>query len=461
MIKITLQEIARLIGATVDPAAGACPVTGVSTDTRTIKAGDLFFAFDGGQRSGSDFIGEAFRAGAVAAVSPRAALVSGPVLVVADPGKALLSLGAHVRSRLSIPVIAVTGTNGKTTTKDAIAALLGQTMRVVAAAGSFNNQIGVPLTICRADESTEVLVLEIGTSGPGEILALGKIARPTIALITCVGPGHLQGLAGIDGVLREKMSLAETLIDGGWLFLNGDDPRLANAHVPQKARLGRVMTFGLSESCDFHPIDATTDETGVGFRLARDGRRIHARLRGRQNLLNLAAAVAVARKFGLSDAALERAALTIVPPKMRMEERRVAGMTVIYDCYNANPLSMNAALDEWCDRPTNHRRVAVLGDMLELGDETERYHRVLGQKLAKLTIEKIILVGSAMKFCEAALLEAGVKASKVSLYPDVHAAKAAALGSLLPGDEVLLKGSRGIGLERFIETSKSEGAVLA
>jgi UDP-N-acetylmuramoyl-tripeptide--D-alanyl-D-alanine ligase len=457
MIRMTLGEAAEIMGAELAAEHGGAPVAGVATDTRTLAPGEIFFAFDGERSRGSDHLDAAFAAGALAAVSPRPAPARGRVLVVPDVHAALLRLGAAVRSRLAIPVIAITGTNGKTTTKDALRALLAAGRRVVAAHGSFNNKIGVPLTICRADESTEALVLEIGTNAPGEIAMLGAVARPTMALITSIGPGHLEGLGGIDGVLREKLALADALIPGGWLFLNREDPRLAAAPLARE-RFGNLVWYGLGADATVRAHDPVVDESGVGFRFGHGGPLVRAALHGDKNLVNLLGACAVARACGLDDATIARGAAAIETPKMRMEVRHERGIEATFDCYNANPASMEAALDAWTARGCGGRRIAVLGDMLELGAAAEPYHAALGRHLARLDLAHVVLVGSAMAAAQAALERSGAHQGRIRRFADVLAASDYVRALLRPGDRVLLKGSRGVGLERLFEAPKAVNA---
>lgn len=451
MISMTLHDIATTLGTSVS-GEGDRMVTGVATDSRRVVAGDLFFALDGPHHKGSDFVADALAAGAVATVTQDGAHEAGnKALAVDDTLDALATLGSAVRNKLTIPVIAITGSNGKTTTKDILASMLATRFKVVAAESSFNNGIGVPLTLCRADDSTDVLVIEIGTNNPGEVAALGEISRPTTVVITNVGPSHLSGLEGEEGVLREKLSLATKATEGATLYINGDDKRLRHAQLPLDHRTGKCVSYGVDSDCDVRPLEAEADGGSVSFRLTPKGERIRARLRGRHNLSNLLAAAVVARDLGVDEKGLCQGAAAVTPPRMRMEQRDIGGMRVIFDCYNANPASMNAALDAWASEPVRGRRVAVLGDMLELGDRTHDFHRELGRRLAELGPDCIVLVGEFMRITGEAALGEGVSSDRIHGFSSVVDSREEILGLLDVGDDILLKASRGVGLERLFD----------
>lgn len=444
---LTLGHVAGIVGAAAPSRGAGLPVCGFSTDTRSIRPGELFIALDGPNFRGSDYIDEAFRAGAVAAVAERGESDTGAVLLVDDASAALLRLGEDARARLDAPVAAITGTVGKTTTKDVLAALLGG-RETVAAERSFNNGVGVPLTLLRTGRSTEALVLEIGASAPGEIARLTRAARPTHALVTLVAPGHLEGFGDLDVVAREKLSLFEGLEPGGVAFVNGDDPRLAAAEVP--AGVERV-SFGFGAACDVRAVDVEVDECGSSFRLRGEDVRIAAPLVGRHNVMNVLAAIALARALDVPLEEIARRARDVAPAALRMESRVVGDMTVLFDCYNANPTSMNAALDAWTGLGNGARRVAILGDMLELGGDDERYHRELGRRLARTELDDVVLVGRHVGATRDEMVEAGFDASRILHVGDVIAGRPAILARLAPGDHVLLKGSRGVRLERLFD----------
>ncbi len=458
MIAMPLEELAAVMnGKLLSDGTSTVTPTGVATDTRRIKTGDLFFALDGANFKGTDFLSEAFRGGASAAVThhPNPPTDgSGPLILVENAGQALMTLAGGLRERLTIPVIGITGSNGKTTTKDALQQVLRQTFVSVAAEGSFNNRVGLPLTLARAAQDTEVLILEMGTSEVGEIASLTAVAKPTIAIITSIGASHLQGLGSESGVLAEKITIVEGMKAEGLLLVNGDDDHLSSV-IPQlrDVRGGpRVESYGLSESVDHRGIEANWNDTGVSFRLSEDGPILRSKLLGRHNLENLLAVAVVAKKLGMTEADLASVFPTIEPSAMRLEERNLNGQRVIVDCYNANPTSMGAAIEFLSTASSERRKVAVLGDMLELGEASQGHHVALGERCRKSQIQVFLFVGEAMRDAFDACRD---DKSDCGWVESVQEARVWLSNHLAPADLVLVKGSRGIGLEKLFEESGS------
>ncbi|MCB9831918.1 MAG: UDP-N-acetylmuramoyl-tripeptide--D-alanyl-D-alanine ligase [Planctomycetes bacterium] len=449
MIAMTVADIAAAIGGRLEGPGGELRVTGLATDTRRVRAGDCFFALDGARFRGSDFLDEAFRAGAVMAVSSRPRPVSGPVIEAADPGQALIDLATILRSRLRARVVAITGSNGKTTTKDALARVLAGRLRVVAPEGSFNNRVGLPLTIARADENTEALVLELGTSLPGEIRRLTAVARPQHAIFTSIGASHLEGLGSIEGVLAEKLDLLAGLQDGGLVVVNGDDPMLAGARVAERvaAAGGRLLRVGLGADNDLVAIEPRSDGARSSFALGPGGPRFEAALPGRHNLGNLLAVVAMARELGLDDDEIRVGFGELRPSRWRMETVEREGATYVLDCYNANPSSMRAAIAHLAERRHPGRKIAVLGDMLELGAESVARHEEVGLRLAEAAPALVVLVGREMRAAEPVCRSLGLETIQVE---NVVQARAELRLQLRPGDLVLVKGSRGMAMEGLL-----------
>ncbi|MEZ6196043.1 MAG: UDP-N-acetylmuramoyl-tripeptide--D-alanyl-D-alanine ligase [Planctomycetota bacterium] len=457
MIPFTVDEIAILLGASAPTDARGVAVRGLSTDSRSTAPGDLFVALDGPNFRGRDFVEAAFERGAVAAVATPAAaagpgVAAGPVIDVADGHDALGTLGAAIRARLDVPVVAITGSVGKTTTKDATAALLASRLRVVAAPASFNNRIGVPLTLARAEARTEALVLELGTSLPGEIARLTALARPTLAVVTAVAASHLEGLGSIEGVLEEKLSIASGLVPGGVLLVNGDDSRLAARAEGLGAR-----RYGLGEDCEIRAHDARWDAREVAFRLSPGGPVVRAPLAGRHNLSNLLAAAAIARELGLSEDEIAVAAPTLRGPRLRWQRetrplRSGGEFELVLDCYNANPASMRAALETFAADASPRGRWLVLGDMAELGATAVEAHRELGRSLVDYPARGILFVGAAMAEAARSHLEAGGKGGVAVADRDGIGLALAELGAPAAGEAVLVKGSRSMALERAFET---------
>ncbi|HLY09090.1 MAG TPA: UDP-N-acetylmuramoyl-tripeptide--D-alanyl-D-alanine ligase, partial [Planctomycetota bacterium] len=389
-----LNQVARAVSGRPSRPLASETVTGVSTDTRSIRAGDLFFALRGATFDAHEFLAPAFEKGAVAAVVDRPVETGGLTITVGDTLQALGDLAAAYRMTLGARVVGVAGSNGKTTTKEMIAHVLGRDRRVVKAQGSFNNNVGVPITIFQADARTESLILEIGTNHPGEIASLGAVARPDIAVMVSIGAEHLEGLGSLDGVADEETALFDHLRSGGYAVIH-DDPRiLSRLKLPPE----KFVTFGLTPRADLHPTwmqGMTFEVRGVVFSL---------NLLGEWNIQNALAAIAVAMLHGIPLEECARRLADVKPAKMRMERLDLAGVTIINDAYNSNPESASRAVREFSKFPSSGRRVAVIGDMGELGPTSETYHRELGRQLADSAVDVVVAVG---RECRALLAELG------------------------------------------------------
>jgi len=432
-----LSQVARAVSGRPSRPLASEAVTGVSTDTRSIRAGDLFFALRGANFDAHDYLAQAFEKGAVAAIVDRDVEAPGLTIRVDDTLKALGSVAGAYRMTLGARVVGVVGSNGKTTTKEMIAHVLGRDRRLVKAQGSFNNNVGVPVTIFQADERTESAILEIGTNHPGEIAKLGEIARPDIAVLVSVGAEHLEGLGSLDGVADEETAIFGYLRSGGYAVVH-DDPRiLTRLHLsPEK-----FVTFGLTRSADLHP---TWIE---GMRFGVRGVEFRLNLLGEWNIQNALAATAVAMLHGLPLDEIAARLADFRPPKMRMERLELAGVTIINDAYNSNPESASRAVREFARFPSMGRRVAVIGDMRELGPTSEAYHRELGRQLADSPVDVVVAVGREVRALLAEL--DGRKESHG--FESVEAMKSSLESLIRAGDAVLLKGSRSVGLERVVK----------
>lgn len=432
-----LSQVARAVSGRPSRPLASETVTGVSTDTRTIRAGDLFFALRGANFDAHDYLDQAFARGAVAAVVDREVAATGLTLAVGNTLEALGTLAAAWRMTLGARVVGVCGSNGKTTTKEMIAHVLGKDRRIVKAQGSFNNNVGVPVTIFQADERTEGAVLEIGTNHPGEIAALGRIARPDIAVLVSVGAEHLEGLGSLDGVADEETAIFDHLRSGGYAVVHDDARILSRLHLPPE----KFVTFGLGPSADLHP-------TWVdGMRFVVRGVEFRLNLLGEWNIQNALAATAVAMLHGIPLDEIAARLADFRPPKMRMERLDLAGVTIINDAYNSNPESASRAVREFSRFPAFGRRVAVIGDMGELGPTSEGYHRELGRQLAESAVDVVVGVG---RECRALLSELDGRKERHG-FESVDDLKPSLGGLIKAGDAVLLKGSRRVGLERVVK----------
>ena len=431
-------------------------ILGLGIDSREDLFERMFVAIRGENFDGHDFLHEAAENGASVLVIDRAIPEEElpndvGILQVRDSRDTLKRLARAYRQQLKLTkVIAVTGTAGKTTTKELVAAALSPSMRGRTAPKSFNNDIGVPLTILSADPSDQFLVVEIGTSGPGEIDELARIAEPDIAIITNVGHGHLAGLGTPEDVAREKMSILNHVRRTGMAVINADIPLLRSASSFFK----NIVTFGESPEADIRVSDRGFDGTHWWFDL--NGRqRYKIPLPGRHNALNAAAAVAVARRFGVNDVLVSRGLSETAAPPMRLTLEDVGSMRVYNDAYNANPESMIAALETFLELEYGaQRRVLILGDMLELGKAGPELHRHLADLIIEAdrrsTIDRVVLIGELTTHTATVLRQRWDRkrvTKRVKLTPS---AIEVVLKVLNPTDAVLVKGSRRIGLERIV-----------
>ena len=447
----------ELTGAGTPPSPGA-----VTLDSRTVAAGDLFVAVPGERVDGHDFLPAAAAAGAVAALTTRPddAL---PCVVVADPVDALGRLAAGVHARLvagGLRTLAITGSSGKTSTKDLLGQVLAAAGPTVSPPGSYNNDIGLPLTVLSADEDTRFLVLEMGSRGPGHIARLCRVARPHVGVVLNVGSAHLGEFGSADGIAQAKGELVEALPDDGTAVLNADDHRVLGM-APRT--VARVVTTGRGEDADVRAVDVALDDAArARFTLAAAGERHPVALQvvGEHQVANALSAAGAALAAGMAPADVA-AALSAAGTRSRwrMEvSRRDDGVTVVNDAYNANPESMRAALAALAGL-SGTRRIAVLGAMAELGPDAAAEHERLGRDAAAAGVDLIVAVGpDAVGIAEGAAA-AGRRAGEESVHvPDRAAARELLSEVLRPGDVVLVKASRSYGLELLAADLLTAGA---
>jgi UDP-N-acetylmuramoyl-tripeptide--D-alanyl-D-alanine ligase len=454
-MEFTVREIAVATGGRVLRGAGDAQAGTIATDTRSLRQGEAFLALRGPRFDGHDFAADAAAAGASCLVLDRAdaaARARGPaVVLVRETGPALLDLGRAARARLACPVIAVTGSCGKTTAKEMIGQVLARHRRGRRPPKSFNNQVGVPLALLAAEPDDEFVVLELGTNAPGEIAALAEVARPTIGVVMLVAPVHLEGLGSIEGVAREKAALVEAVPADGVAVLNADDARVAA--MAGRSR-GRVVTFGVEREAAFRARDLVVTEQGTRFSVGEVGFSVPV-LGAHQALAALAAA-AVAREFGVSVEETAEALRDFEPPAMRLALCRAGDVLVVNDAYNANPESMRAALALlalWPER----RKVFFCGDMLELGPAARPLHEALGRQAVEAGVTRLVGVGPLAEATARAARAAGLKAEAVTRAADASSAAAEARTIVRPGDVVLVKGSRAVGMERVVAALAAPG----
>ncbi len=475
----SLKFIADATGGEILNGAGDTVVSRVCTDSRQVQAGDLFVALAGEQFDGHKFIAEVAAKGVAAIMVERDKFPAAAELgrrtgddaahppphlcgyiAVANTRTAYAQLAARYRQDFTLPVIAVGGSNGKTTTKELIAAVLREGGPAVWSEASFNNDIGVPHTLLRLERQHTSAVLEVGTNHPGELAPLVKLIQPRIAVITSIGREHLEFFGDVNGVAQEEGWLAELLPSDGVLFVNGDCPEMELVVCRTRARVVRV---GFGPQNDWRASDVRYDEHGQTFQVtssfAASCGAYRIGLLGRHQVLNALLAGAVGTEVGLSSEQVRRALAGCTPPKMRLQLWEAHGFRVLDDAYNANADSMLAALQTLHDLPCVGRRVAVLGDMAELGAHSIAAHIEVGRRAAELGVNRLFAVGKMAGHLAGAARAAGLSA--VTEIAEVAGAGETVRSELLPGDVVLLKASRSTRLERVADVLRSRNLQVA
>ncbi len=445
MLPWTLKEVEALVGGRLVKGSREVVVTGVSHDTRQVRRGDLFAAIVGSRLDGHRFLKEAAQKGARAAlvnrVIPGAALSQ---IKVADTTRALGQLGRAQRLQWGGPVVAVTGSVGKTTVKDMAAYLLGAKFKTLKTEGNLNNQWGLPLTLLRLKAEHEAAVVELGINHPGEMDWLSEVARPDVAVVTAIGDAHLGFFKNRRHLAREKLKIAAGLREGGVKVLNADDSLL-------KERGEHVMTFGIKLG-QVRAKDLRPEGLGTGFVLEAQGERAstHLRMMGTHNVLNSLAAVSSGLVLGIPLKNLaDRLRSFVSQAPMRMEIRNIKGVLILNDAYNASPTSMEAAIVTFEGLKGSKRKIAVLGDMLELGVFSRETHERVVRRALTSSLDGLVLVGSRM--AKALENQSHPDRDKVRCFENAEEAGSFLRRSLQKGDAVLLKASRGIGLEKAIK----------
>jgi UDP-N-acetylmuramoyl-tripeptide--D-alanyl-D-alanine ligase len=452
-----------ILGACAGKLVAGLPSTlikRVNTDSRASQPGDLFVALAGEHHDGHQFLRDVVQKG-VAAVMVDATKVPEnlpkcAVIAVKNTRQALGQVAARYRSDFSLPVVAVGGSNGKTTTKELLASILRQKFATIWSEASFNNDIGVPLTLLRFENKHEAAVMEVGTNHPGELSPLLEMMQPRMGVITNIGREHLEFFNDLAGVAREEGMLAEKLPAGGVLFVNGDSEWTPQIVHRSQARAVRV---GVGDKNDWRASNIRLANHGVAFRVETPSADFSGDYRinlfGRHQVMNALLAMAVGAEMGLSRAEIERGLAECQPPKMRMQLWESNGIRVLDDAYNANADSMLAALQTLQDMPCKGRRVAVLGDMAELGTHSEAAHIEVGRRAAESGVGQLFAIGKMAAVLAQAARDAGL--NRVFEFADSDSAASAVKSFLKPGDVVLLKASRVTRLERVAEALRSNG----
>ena len=460
MNPLTLSQIAQFAGASLSSGDGTVVINKVSTDSRTIKPGELFVALRGENFEGHDFIEAGAKAGATGALVDLNWAGNVPnnfaLLRATDTLQAYQMLAANYRRSLTLKVLAITGSNGKTSTKDFAASVLARRFRVTKTEGNFNNHVGLPRTILEATSADEVAVWEIGMNHPGEIAALSKIAAPDAAIITNIGVAHIEFMGSREAIAAEKGALAEAIETQGTVILNADDPFSEGIAARTRAKVVSAGTTGGA----VRAIEIRQSADGSEFTIVEGAHRCRAQLpvAGTHMVQNALLAVAAGRAFGLSieecAAGLAAAPLT----KARLQIKEIGGVQFLDDSYNANPDSMKAALRTLVELDAEGKRIAVLGEMRELGAESERGHREIGEAAATLGVDQLITIGDAAELIAEGARIAGL--DKVSSARSTSEAAKLLSEMAEPGDLVLIKGSRAARTEEVIEQFGSQNSAF-
>jgi UDP-N-acetylmuramoyl-tripeptide--D-alanyl-D-alanine ligase len=445
-----LSEVSQAIGGTL--RGHDARVTSVVTDSRVAQPGALFFALRGEHADGHDFVADALARGAAGAVVSRPE-VDGPVVEVADTGRALIDLAADERQRMpEVRVIGITGANGKTSTKDLAAAVLSTRFPIHASPASYNNEIGLPVTVLGTPEGTEVVVAEMGARREGDVALLCRVARPDAVVVTNVGVAHMEIFGSWDAIVRASAEPVDALGPDGLAILNIDDD-VVRSYLPRV--VGRLLTFGMVVDADVRAEEVTLDDAGRAsfvLSVADEREPVQLAVSGEHMVSNALAAAACGVAFGLSAVECATALKGAQVSAWRMETFVSAGgVSIVNDAYNANPESMAAGLKaaRWMAR--DGRLIAVLGHMAELGAIALDEHDKLGELIVRIGVDRLITVGKTAGLIARAAVREGQLPEDVASYNDVESALAAVRASTGPGDVVFIKGSRVVGLERMAE----------
>jgi len=454
----SLKFIAEACGGELVESSPDLMFSRVCTDSRHVERGDLFFALAGEKFDGHNFILDATAKGAACVVAGRDALLASNrsvprgcgLLLVDDTRKALGKLAARYRKDFQLPMVAVAGSNGKTATKELLASVLRQKLNTLWSEASFNNDIGVPLTLLRLEATHQIAVLEVGTNHPGELSPLVAMAGPNCGVLTCIGREHLEFFGDLEGVAREEGNLAELLPADGKLFVNGDDEW--SARISGRAGCP-VVRVGFSEGNAWRAKNVRLDDKGASFRVSGPVKQFdgdyRTNLLGRHQITNGLLAIAVGAEFGLSKSQIRAGLNECQPAKMRMQVWDFNGVRVLDDAYNANADSMAAALQTLRDLPCKGRRVAVLGEMAELGEQSEEAHEEVGRRAAELGVGQLFAIGKMAPAFARGARDGGL--NRVLEFSTAESAASAVKSFVRAGDLLLLKASRASRLERIAE----------
>ena len=452
MKPMSIERIAEFAGGIVTGDISGELVSRVCTDSRAVKAGDCFFAIRGDNFDGHDFIADTISKGASCVVADKGYEIKddfgGVIIQVEDTVAALGRVGAGYRNELGCKVVGITGSAGKTTTREMISHVLGGRFECFQAKGSFNNNIGVPLTLLGADEGCEVLIVELGTNAPGEIEYLSKLAESDIAVVVNVYPAHLAGFGSVENIAREKFAILSGVRAGGVLIYNESIEKIYSGFKGSDGK--RLVSFGVGDIGDIRV--AVKSQGKFGSRIVVDGIEVEIPVAGRGNIENAAAAWSVCRELGISAAEFGEAMKSFSAVGMRLEIINAGGVIILSDCYNANPASMANAIES-LERLSEdgRRKVFIAGDMLELGEDSETYHEQVGRLAAQAGVELLLCCGEYGYWTARGAQESCDGKIEIKIFKNTKEVCDCLEKILRSDDIILVKGSRGIKLESAVE----------
>ncbi|MDK2835878.1 MAG: UDP-N-acetylmuramoyl-tripeptide--D-alanyl-D-alanine ligase [Thermosediminibacterales bacterium] len=459
MLPLKLEKVVKAVKGTFIKGNKNIEVKGVSTDSRTISGGELFVPLKGEKFDGHDFIEDAFKKGAVSSLTEKPDTVKSAesLILVEDTLKALQDLAGFYRNLFRIPFVAVTGSTGKTTTKDMISAVLRQRFKVLSNIGNYNNLIGLPLTIFDLNKEHNVCVVEMGMNAFGEIKKMAKIVRPKYSIITNIGLSHIEKLGSVENILKAKMEILESMDEDDTVFLNADDSSLKSIIGQIKQN---VVTYGIvngdikASKIRFEGSTATCFDVNISDKVYN----FEIPVPGKHNVYNALAAIAVGIELGIDPEEIKKGLLLFRPQKMRLEFKKgLRNSIIINDAYNASPDSMRAAIDVLKNVQEGKRKIAVLGDMLEMGEWAPAAHKQVGRFIEENQIDFLFTVGELGKFIAKGALEKGMPEKRV-IECDTNEEASKKLESIIEEyDIILIKGSRGMKMEQIVDYLVSRG----
>lgn len=451
MVNFNLNEILKIVGGSLLKGDPDLVVNGICTDSRKIKNGDLFIALKGERFDGHQFLAEAVGAGAAALLVMEGSGLDleTSIIRVDDTLKAFGAIARAHRQKYKVPVIGITGSNGKTTTKDLVASVLAQKFNTVKTEANFNNEIGLPLTLLKIDENTEAVVVEMGMRGLGQIKYLSSLAEPAIGVVTNVGQAHLELLGSEANIAKAKAELIQELPPQGIAVINGDDPWIRQMAVPDQVRR---ISFGIDHNeLDYRAVIINADSEGTLFRVLGGDREFDLLLPlpGKFNVYNALAAIVIGLNMGLTVSEIQKGLTTPNLTERRLKIINHNQLRIIDDTYNASPVSVKAALEVLCQSSCPGRKIAVLADMLELGESSGECHREVGEYAAKLGVDYLFAFGSLAE--NYVLGFNSITPGKAEYFSNKTELARMLKSFTLPGDSVLIKGSRGMKMEEVVE----------